>query len=510
MKVVIYARYSSHNQSECSIEGQLEICRAYAQQNNFDIIGEYIDRATTGTTDNRPQFRKMIEDSEKQLFNGVLVYALDRFARNRYDSAVYKAKLKKSNIKVYSARENISDDPAGVLMESVLEGMAEYFSLELGQKVKRGMNLNAECCFYNGGSVPLGYKLENVYDERFNNNLKKAVKKQYVIDDEKAYIVKKIFEMYANDTRMVDIINYLNGLKLTTSKNNPFNKSSIGRILTNKKYIGIYSYNGIEKEDGIPRIIEDDLFEKVQRELVRNGLAPARSKAKTAYLLTGKLYCGKCKDKMTGTSGTSKTGKLHTYYMCKTAKHSKDLCNMGKVKRKNIEDIVVELAQSLLTSENINQVANKVVEIAHNSQDDTQLKRLQKSLRDEEKRKENTLKAVTVCEDDSTRKSLFDEIGNINENIKNIEKLLIQEESNHILISTSEIKFFLKQLMKGNIQDFKYRKMLINTLINRVYLYKSKIVIVYNINNREQEIEISLIKNIEGSTVDSTALPYVI
>ena len=291
MNIVIYARYSSHNQTECSIEGQLEVCRAYARQNNYTVIGEYIDRATTGTSDNRPQFKKMIEDSEKALFNGVLVYALDRFARNRYDSAVYKAKLKKYGIRVYSARENITDDPSGVLMESVLEGMAEYFSLELGQKVKRGMNLNAECCYYNGGSVPLGYKLEVVYDERFNNNIKKAVKKKYVIDEEKAFIVKKIFEMYANDTKMVDIINYLNGLKLTTSKDNHFNKSSIGRILNNKKYIGIYSYNGIEKENGIPRIIEDDLFEKVQRELIRNGLAPSRNKAKTPYLLTGKFCC---------------------------------------------------------------------------------------------------------------------------------------------------------------------------------------------------------------------------
>ena len=146
MEVVIYARYSSHNQNEQSIEGQLEVCKNYAKQHNYNIIGEYIDRAQSGTNDDRPEFKRMIEDSNKKTFEGVLVYQLDRFARNRYDSATYKNKLKKNGVRVFSAKENISDDASGVLMESVLEGMAEYYSVELSQKVRRGMDINAQKC----------------------------------------------------------------------------------------------------------------------------------------------------------------------------------------------------------------------------------------------------------------------------------------------------------------------------------------------------------------------------
>ena len=128
MNAVIYARYSSHNQHETSIEGQLKVCYEYYERNGYTIVGEYIDRAISGTTDNRPQFLQMIDDAAKKRFQYVVMYQLDRFSRNRYDSVVYKATLKKYDIRVLSARENISDDASGILMEAMLEGMAEYYS----------------------------------------------------------------------------------------------------------------------------------------------------------------------------------------------------------------------------------------------------------------------------------------------------------------------------------------------------------------------------------------------
>ena len=144
MNVVIYARFSSHNQTEQSIEGQIAVCTEYAKRNNYTIVGEYVDRALTGTNDSRPQFQKMIEDSNKKTFEGVLVYQLDRFARNRYDSATNKNKLKSNGVRLLAAKEYISEDASGILMESVLEGMAEYYSAELSQKVRRGMDINAQ------------------------------------------------------------------------------------------------------------------------------------------------------------------------------------------------------------------------------------------------------------------------------------------------------------------------------------------------------------------------------
>ena len=150
-KIVIYARYSSDRQTEQSIEGQLRVCHEYAERNDYVVVHEYIDRALSGTTDRRPAFLQMIEDSKKKEFEYVLVYQLDRFARNRYDSANYKMKLKKNGVRVLSARENISDDASGILMESVLEGMAEYYSAELSQKVKRGVRESLIKGYYTGG-----------------------------------------------------------------------------------------------------------------------------------------------------------------------------------------------------------------------------------------------------------------------------------------------------------------------------------------------------------------------
>lgn len=138
MNVVIYARFSSHSQTEQSIEGQLKVCYEYAESNHYTVVGEYIDRAISGTTDNRAEFQRMISDSDKHTFEGVLVYQLDRFARNRYDSAINKAKLKKNGVRVLSAKENIADDASGILVEGVLESMAEYYSVELSQKIHRG------------------------------------------------------------------------------------------------------------------------------------------------------------------------------------------------------------------------------------------------------------------------------------------------------------------------------------------------------------------------------------
>ena len=250
MNVVIYARYSSDRQTEQSIEGQLKECYEYARRNGYTIVGEYIDRAISGTTDHRPEFLRMIADGDKKLFQAVLVYQLDRFARNRYDSATYKAKLKKNGIRVLSARENISDDASGVLMEAVLEGMAEYYSVELSQKIRRGMNINAEKCLSTGGNVALGFCADN--------------EKHFQLDPDTAPVVRKIFEMYASGQSMADIIRYLNANHIKTSYGNEFNKNSINRILRNKRYIGVYTYRGIEVPDGLPRIISDDLFYEVQ------------------------------------------------------------------------------------------------------------------------------------------------------------------------------------------------------------------------------------------------------
>lgn len=504
MNVVIYARYSSHNQNEQSIEGQLNKCYEFAEQNDYNVIGEYIDRATSGTSDNRPEFKQMIEDSSKKQFQGVLVYQLDRFARNREDSAIYKKALRKNGVRVFSAMEHISEGPHAVLLEGVLEAQAEYYSLELSAKVKRGMKLNATKCYYNGGSVPLGLKLETV--EIVNGPMgKKIGKKQFVIDEEKAPIVQTIFEMYANGSTMATIIRYLNERQLKTSRGNDFNKNSLRKMLLNNKYIGVYSYDGKETKGGIPSIIDEELFYKVREKMLKNKELPQRARAKIQYLLTGKLYCGNCKSMMTGYSGTSHTGKLYGYYGCKGTWNNK--CTRQGIQKDYIEDFVIAQAKNFLTDENIDKIANIVVKIADKEKEKTRIKLLEKSLKKNEKSKSNLFDSIKECGIDSVRKSIFEEIAKLEQEHKEIENQIRIEENNIVKVTVSQIKFFLKRMRKGNIEDMRYRQMLINMLVYKVYLYDDNITIVFTTQDKYYEERVPTLSELESSFMGNQPPP---
>lgn len=492
MNVVIYARYSSHNQTEQSIEGQIAICTEYAKRNDYTIIGEYIDRAITGTTDSRPQFQKMIEDSSKRCFQGVLVYQLDRFARNRYDSAIYKNKLKKNGIRVFSAKENISDDASGVLMESVLEGMAEYYSVELSQKVRRGMDINAQKCLSLGGIPTLGYKINK--------------EKRYEIDEPNAIIVRKIFDMYLNGKIMSEIIKYLNDNGIKTSHGNEFNKSSIRRILINKKYIGIYTYKGKDTKDGVPRIIDDNTFYRVQEIMEHNKKAPARAKAKTEYLLTTKLFCGTCKEMMVGICGTSRDGTVHNYYSCNGKR--KHICKRKNVRKEFIEDLVVKYAREVLTDENIHKIATETIKLIENEKQNSILKYFERELNEKEKEQINLMNSLKLCNIDSVRQAIFEELEKIDYEIKDIKNSILIENSKNIELSESQIEFFLTQIKNGNIDDIKYKKMLITILIDKIYLYDGNLTIIFNLQNTQNTtINVPTIDEIECSFIDESGQP---
>ena len=247
------------------------------------------------------------------------------------------------------------------------------------------------------------------------------------------------------------------------------------------------------------------MFYKVQQELRKNSLAPARRRAKTEYLLSGKLYCGLCREKMTGSSGTSENGKLYTYYACKLA--NKHLCDMDSVKKEDIEDIVLKSCQDILTKDNINLIAKKIVEYANNEKNTIEYKQLSKALKDNERRKINIVKAITECEDNTTRQILFDELSKIQNALDEINQSLLIEKAKHLNLGITEVKYFLNNLRKGNINKFEYQKILINTLVNKVYLHKDKAIILFNINNHVEEVKISLLNDIESSLFNAVALP---
>ena len=231
---VIYARYSSDRQRDESIEGQIRECTAFAERENLTIIKVYTDRAMSARTDHRPEFKKMIQDSAKGAFQYVLVYQLDRFSRNRYDSAMYKSKLKKNGVKVISAKENIADDPSGIILESVLEGMAEYYSAELSVKVTRGMTENALKGVWPGGPVLQGYKLDQ--------------DRKVIIDEEYKPMVEFIFNEYIKGQKMQSIATQVNAMGYRRQTGRKFTMQSISGILDNEKYTGTFIWKDIRIE----------------------------------------------------------------------------------------------------------------------------------------------------------------------------------------------------------------------------------------------------------------------
>lgn len=495
MNVVIYARFSSSKQNETSIEAQLKECNEFCQRNGYTVINEYIDRAISGKTDHRPAFQKMIADSSKKTFNGIVVYQLDRFARNRYDSATYKAKLKKNGVKVYSAKENITDDASGILVESVLEGMAEYYSAELSQKVKRNLRLNASKGFFNGGYPPLGYKVVPV---QFGTYTKRKLE----IDEETAPIVKEIFEMRANDTNILDIVDELNQKGYKTIQGKEFKKTSLQQILKNKRYIGTNIYNDEEFPNTIPAIIDKKLFQEVQKIIEKHKYAPSISKAKEEYILTTKLFCGNCKEPMTGTCGTSQTGIVYNYYICNGTKKKK--CNKKNVPKYYIENLVIQKCKELLTDKNIAHIAKKVYDICNKENAKNCLvKSLEKEIRVLTKNIENLIVAL---ENGQNVDLINDRLTQKRTELETATKQLEVEKSKMIILSEEMITFFLLKLKNSNFDNIKYKKMLVNIFVNRIYLYDDRLDIIFNVADKKTRVNNVLLTDIETNLKKSPSL----
>lgn len=346
-RVAQYARFSSDNQRSESIDAQIRAMNQFCKQNRWQVVATYTDEARSATTDNRPQFQQMISDSSKGIFDIVLVHKLDRFSRDRYDSAIYKKRLKKNSVKLCSVLERMDDSPESIMMESVLEGMAEFYSKNLGREVMKGMNETAFQCKHTGGSPPLGHDLDE--------------NKKLVKNPQEAEAVKIIFQMFADGHGYTAIINYLNEHGYKTKRDCLFGKNSLYEILANEKYTGVFVFNKsaaktdgkrnnhayktsdkvIRIEGGCPAIVSKKLFEKVQRIRERNRRNTGQYHAKEFYLLTGKVFCGVCGKRIQGNlrfSGERKN-RLATY-RCTTLRK---ICNNKENNKDYLDVYVVEL-----------------------------------------------------------------------------------------------------------------------------------------------------------------------
>lgn len=367
-KVAFYGRYSSSNQTEQSIEGQLHVCQKYAEQNGMEIAAQYIDRAISGTSDRRPQFQQMIIDSAAGAWNYVLVYKLDRFARNRYDSALYKKKLRDNGVRVISATEQISDSPEGIIMEGLLEAMDEYYSAELSRKMRRGMEESFRKGKFIQSTPPFGYKLTEQHT--------------LALDPDTAPISGEIFHRYDAGEKIGQIAEWLNGQGLRKASGRPWSSMNVSRHLHHTVCKGEYRYGDFEGFMPCPAVIDAETFDRVQERL---STAAQRHRVRSGYtyLLTGKMICASCGRPVCGS-----TSQAQHYYYCRRCKDAK--C----VKADYLHEKVLHALAEYLTGEKADELADAAyAEYIAEEQPDPR-PALEKELRSVETQLQNATQAI--------------------------------------------------------------------------------------------------------------------
>ena len=259
--------------------------------------------------------------------------------------------------------------------------------------------------------------------------------------------------------------------------------------------MGEYSYRDVVKEDGIPAIVPKELFERVQERLAKNKKAPARHKAEDDYLLTTKLYCGKCGSFMVGESGTSHTMKVHRYYRCVNTKKKK-LCDKKAVKKDWIEDLVVNYTmKAIMNDEVMERLIDTLMELQ--KKESTDLPLLKKQLAETEKGINNMLNAIQAGIFTPSTKQRLDEL---EETKSQLEVSILQEEMHKPLLTREQIAFFIYRFRKFDVTKREQRQRLIDSFVNAVYLYEDKIILTFNYKDGSKTITLA---DVEGSDLSS-------
>lgn len=454
-KAVVYARYSSDSQSEQSIEGQLRVCEDYARTNNILILDTYIDRAMTGTNDNRPSFQRMLIDSKKKEWDYVLVYKFDRFSRNKYETAIHKKTLKDNGVKLMSATEYLPDTPERIIIESMFEGYAEYYSAELSQKVKRGMKETRLKGNYTGGTLIYGYRKNG---------------KKVEINEEQAEVIRYIYEQYSIGVFVKDIIDNLTSRGIY-NKGKPFARNTIYNILKNEKYSGVYRYGGEVFDNIYPQIVPTKTFEIVRKKVDKNKYGKASTT--TVYLLRNKVKCGYCGSSITAESGTSKTGVVRRYYKCIGRKHNNG-CKKLMVRQAYLEDFVVNAIISFLKNKKeMSKMIAKLLEYQDKMvEDNYALSLLLKEKNQSETALNNIMKAI---EQGVINKTTNKRMKELEEKVEDLDIKIIKERSKlSEKVTEEDIREYYEKALKYEA------KLMIGYLVKEIHLYDDKIEIYFN------------------------------
>ncbi|OGO90313.1 MAG: hypothetical protein A2Y17_12145 [Clostridiales bacterium GWF2_38_85] len=490
-KVVLYARFSSDNQRDESIDAQLRAMHEYCSKLGAIIVTEYIDRAKSATTDDRPEFLHMIDDAKNEEFDFVIVHKLDRFSRNRYDSAHYRHELKKHGISLVSVIEQLDDSPEGIIMESVLEGMGEYYSKNLSREVMKGMKESALQGLATGGVAPFGLAID-------------TQTRKYIINEDEAPAVRFIFEQVSNGVGYTRIIQQLNEMGYRTRKGKLFGKNSIHEILRNEKYKGVFVFNRSQGKDctgkrnnhyrkdeeeiiripgAIEPIVDENTFDAVTR-IIASRRRATPINAKEVYLLAGKVYCGECGSAMTGNrkhAGRNKT--LYVTYRC-GGSHLKGRidCKNKEISRDKLENFVMkELARVIFNDETLNNIIAEYQEFcARNNENGIQkIEVIQKKLQAVQGKIDNLIQLMA----ETGSKNVVLTLGKLEKEQEQLETELAKAEAelNYPTIDENKIRAAYKtareQFLFGELPE---KQLLINHYLNKVVVYKEHIEVFLN------------------------------
>ena len=473
---VAYARYSSAGQRDVSIEQQLADIRAFALREGYTLVHEYADHARSGFKNSsaRTAFQSMLSAAESGSFDTVISWKVDRFGRNREESALFKGRLRRFGVKVLYAMEPIPEGSAGVLLEGMLEATAEWYSRQLSENVTRGMADNARRCLYNGTKI-LGYL--------------RGPDGRYAIQPEEAAVVRNIFQLYRSGWSAARICRHLNDHGLKTSHGKSFSPEGLMRIISNERYTGIYIWGDIRVPGGIPAIISRSDFEEAQH--MKTKTARHVDQGSVDFLLTGKAFCGLCGAAMIGDSGTSRDGTRYYYYSCQAHKARKG-CKKKSLKKDYLESTVVDFVLDFVLSDaQIEKTADAVMALQAEELKSSPLSAMESEHAETLKQIDNINNAIAAGVWSSSTLVKLKELEASAETLRvSIETLKFSQAQ---LMDRDRVLFFLHRFTKGDRADPLLRRHVIETFINAVYVFEDHLKIVTNNCEGNQRVPLEII-----------------
>ena len=477
---ICYYRYSSDAQRDVSIVQQKDAAHEYAEHHGYHIIKEYDDPAYSGTRDDRPAFQLMLYEVEKLRPAYLILWKTDRLSRDRIDAVMAKKRLRECGVKIVYVAESIPDDDEAtqILMESIYEAMAASFIVSHRKNVVRGMTYNAENAFYNGVKM-LGYVGE--------------VDHKYEVDQATAPTVRRIFKEYTEGVPMQKICDSLNNAGQKTVRGNRFTVNSLRNILVNRAYIGEYKFGKTLIPDGMPRLIDDETFQKAQAKLEANkrGGKGAIKKLHPEieiedYWLTGKICCGLCGGTMQGVSGTSRSGNLYYYYSC--INYRKHTCTLKYQRKELMEKIVLYILDDLINDPALRIIIAEKCYAYHQAQNDDNgayEASIRAQLKDVEGKLNNLVKAIEAGIFNSTTAERM----NVLENQKSMlnDALLAEQNRKKCDLTLNTIVKFLSSLV-GDINNPDTRHRLLDFFVDKIYVYPDKMVLTFYYTDDRREL----------------------